>query len=155
MSDIPADAARPARRARPRATTRVQATIQKQATEQLLKGVDRLGIAPVLLLGLAYVTYSSVLQPLAKSYSATVEKVGETNALLRDAVERNNKEDGERVAAISAAQALNQAIANENRSLNERILAATGEAAAERRKIHEETRAVLERVEKLLSARGQ
>jgi hypothetical protein len=108
-----------------------------------------------MLLGLAYVTYSSVLQPLAKSYSSVVEKVGQTNDLLREAVELNNKEDAERVLQISAAQALNQKLAEDNKALNERILAATSEAAAERRKIHDETRVVLERVEKLLSARSQ
>ena len=148
MSDTPADAARPARRRRspPRA-----ASVQKQATDSLFKGLDRFGLAPILLLAGAYVVQTSVIQPIAKSYSTMVDKVGDTNTLLRDAVERNNKEDGERVAAISAAQALNQSIANENRSLNERILAATAAADVERRKIHDETRAVLERVERLLS----
>ena len=155
MTDTPSDIARPARRSRPRATTRVQASIQKQATDQVFKGIDRLGLAPIMLLGLAYVTYSSVLQPLAKSYSSVVEKVGQTNDLLREAVELNNKEDAERVLQISAAQALNQKLAEDNKALNERILAATSEAAAERRKIHDETRVVLERVEKLLSARSQ
>jgi hypothetical protein len=129
--------------------------VQKQATDSLFKGLDRFGLAPILLLAGAYVVQTSVIQPIAKSYSTMVDKVGDTNAMLRDAVERNNKEDSERVAAISAAQALNQAIANENRALNERILAATGEAAAERRKIHDETRIVLERVERLLQERGE
>ena len=148
MSDTPADAARPARRKRSPVRT---ASVQKQATDSLFKGLDRFGLAPVLLLAGAYVVQTSVVQPIAKSYSQMVDKVGETNAMLREAVERNNKEDAERVSQISAAQALNQSIANENRALNERILAATGEAAAERRKIHDETRVLLERVERLLS----
>ena len=152
MVESNTEAARPARR---RSTRRAPASMQKQATDSLFKGLDRFGLAPILLLAGAYVVQTSVIQPIAKSYSTMVDKVGDTNTMLRDAVERNNKEDSERVAAISAAQALNQAIANENRALNERILAATGEAAAERRKIHDETRIVLERVERLLQERGE
>jgi hypothetical protein len=125
--------------------------MQKQATDSLFKGLDRFGLAPILLLAGAYVVQTSVIQPIAKSYSAMVDKVGDTNALLREAVERNNAEDAQRVAAISAAQALNQSLAQENRALNEKILGATADAAAERRKIHDETRVVLERVERLLS----
>jgi predicted P-loop ATPase len=104
-----------------------------------------------LLLGLAYIGHTQVVVPLAKAYSDVITKVGENNELLRNSVERNNQEDSERVAAITAAQTLNQNIANENKALNERILAAIAAANEERRAIHQDTRTVLERVEKLLS----
>ena len=155
MTDTPSDIARPARRSRPRATTRVQASVQRQAADQLYRGLDRFGIAPVLLLGLAYVTYTSVLQPIAKSYSAMVDKVADTNAMLREAVEKNSREDGERVAQISAAQALNQQLAETNKELNNRILEAISKADASRTQIHSETQAILDRVEKLLLKRGE
>ena len=116
-----------------------------------MKALDRFGLAPILLLGLAYVGHTTVVQPIAKSYSQMVDKVTETNAIIKDEITKNNLEDAQRVNAISAAQALNQSIANENRALNEKILAATSEAAAERRKIHDETRVLLERVDRLLS----
>jgi hypothetical protein len=142
------EASRPTRR---RAPARRPASIQKQATDSLFKGLDRFGIAPIMLMGLAYVTYTSVLQPIAKSYSAMVERVTETNAIIKDEITKNNLEDSSRVAAISAAQTLNQKLAEENRELNTRILQAIAKADEERRTIHQETRTVLERVEKLLS----
>jgi hypothetical protein len=80
-----------------------------------------------------------------------VDKVGETNAIIKDEITKNNLEDTQRVAAISAAQTLNQQLAEENRALNTKILEAIGKADEERRKIHAETREVLERVERLLS----
>ena len=152
MVDSLTEASRPARR-KP-ATRRPPASIQKQATDSLYRGLDRFGLAPVMLLGLAYVTYTSVVQPIAHSYSAMVDKVGETNAIIKDEITKNNLEDTQRVAAISAAQTLNQQLAEENRALNTKILEAIGKADEERRKIHAETREVLERVERLLSKRG-
>ena len=155
MTDTPSDIARPAKRSRPRATTRVQASVQRQAADQLYRGLDRFGIAPVLLLGLAYVTYTSVLQPIAKSYSLMIERVSETNSIIKDEITKNNLEDTQRVAAITAAQTLNQQLAEANRELNNKILDATAAATEDRRKIHAETQALLERVEKLLSRRGE
>jgi hypothetical protein len=104
-----------------------------------------------LLLGLAYIGHTQVVQPIAAAYASMVAKVAENNELLKTAVERNNAEDAERVKAISAAQALNQQLAEANRELNTKILDATAAATEDRRKIHAETRAVLERVERLLS----
>ena len=147
MVESNTEAARPARR---RSPARRPASIQKAATDSLFKGLDRFGLAPVMLMGLAYVTYTSVLQPIAKSYSAMVERVTETNAIIKDEITKNNLEDSQRVSAITAAQTLNQNIANENKALNERILAAIAAANEERRQIHQETRIVLERVERLL-----
>ena len=141
------EASRPARR-KPR---RPAASVQKQATDSLYRGLDRFGLAPVLLLGLAYIGHTQVVQPIAAAYASMVAKVAENNELLKTAVERNNAEDAERVKAISAAQALNQQLAEANRELNTKILDATAAATEDRRKIHAETRAVLERVERLLS----
>ena len=120
-----------------------------------MKALDRFGLAPILLLGLAYVGHTQVIQPIAAAYANMVQKVGENNELLRNAVDSNNKEDEVRVKAISAAQALNQQLAEANKELNQKILDATATAAEERRKIHAETQALLERVEKLLSKRGE
>jgi hypothetical protein len=147
MVESTTEAARPARR---RSPPRRPASIQKQATDSLFKGLDRFGLAPIMLMGLAYITYTSVLQPIAKSYSAMVERVSETNAIIKDEITKNNLEDSSRVAAISAAQTLNQKLAEENRELNTRILEAIARADEERRTIHQETRVVLERVERLL-----
>jgi formiminotetrahydrofolate cyclodeaminase len=124
--------------------------MQKQATDSLFKGLDRFGLAPVLLLGLAYVGHTTVVQPIAKSYSAMVDKVTETNAIIKDEITKNNLEDTQRVAAISAAQTLNQQLAEENRALNTRIIEALATADTARKDIHSETREVLERVLKAL-----
>jgi hypothetical protein len=148
MVDSLTEASRPARR---KTARRPPASIQKQATDSLYRGLDRFGLAPVMLMGLAYVTYTSVLQPIAHSYSAMVDKVGETNAIIKDEITKNNLEDTQRVAAISAAQTLNQQLAEENRALNTRILEAISKADAARTQIHTETQALLERVERLLS----
>ena len=142
------EASRPARR---KPTRRPPASVQKQATDSLFKGLDRFGLAPILLMGLAYVGHTQVVQPIAAAYANMVAKVGENNELLKSAVEKNNAEDTERVAAISAAQALNKALAEENRALNTRILEAITNADAARKQIHSDTQAVLDRVEKLLS----
>jgi hypothetical protein len=120
VTDGNLDAARPARRRRP--PTRAQATVQKQATDSLFKGLDRFGLAPVLLIGLAYIGHTQVVQPIAAAYAHMVETVAENNRLLKEAVEQNSREDAERVLAISAAQAANRALAEENRALNNRIL---------------------------------
>ena len=148
MTDIPADAARPARR---RTARRPPASAQKQATDSLFKGLDRFGLAPILLLGLAYVGHTQVIQPIAAAYANMVQKVAENNELLKTAVERNNAEDTERVAAITAAQALNKALAEENRAINTKILEAISNADTTRRQIHAETQSLLQRVEKLLA----
>ena len=142
------EASRPARR---KPTRRPPASVQKQATDSLFKGLDRFGLAPILLMGLAYVGHTQVVQPIAAAYANMVAKVAENNELLKTAVERNNAEDSERVAAITAAQALNKALAEENRALNTRILEAIAKADEERRTIHQDTRTVLERVEKLIA----
>jgi hypothetical protein len=127
------------------------ASVQKQATDTIFKGLDRFGLAPIMLLGLAYVVHTQVIQPIAAAYASMVSKVAENNELLKSAVEKNNAEDTERVAAITAAQALNQRLAEENRALNTRILEAIANADAARTQIHSETQALLERVERLLS----
>jgi hypothetical protein len=84
-----------------------------------------------------------------------IERVSETNSIIKDEITKNNLEDTQRVAAITAAQTLNQQLAEANRELNNKILDATAAATEDRRKIHAETQALLERVEKLLSRRGE
>ena len=118
MTDGNLDAARPARRRRPP----TRATVQKQATDSLFKGLDRFGLAPILLIGLAYIGHTQVVQPIAAAYAHMVETVAENNRLLKEAIEQNNREDAQRVQAISAAQAANKVLAEENRALNNRIL---------------------------------
>lgn len=147
-TDPVTDAARPARRRRapPR-----RSTLQRQATESLFKGLDRFGLAPVLLLGLAYVGHTQVVVPIATAYANMVATVADTNKMLRQAIEQNNREDAERVAAISAAQVANRELAEANRELNQSILAAIARADEERRSIHAATKTVLERVEARLA----
>lgn len=145
------ESSRPAKR---RPARRPPASIRKQATDTLYRGLDRFGLAPVLLLGLAYIGHTQVVQPIAAAYANMVQKVGENNELLKAAVEKNNAEDAERVAAITAAQALNRQLAEENRALNTKILEGIANADAARRQVHAETRAVLERVERMLTKGG-
>jgi hypothetical protein len=148
MVESNTEAARPARR---RSPARRPASVQKAATDSLFKGLDRFGLAPIMLLGLAYVGHTQVIQPIAAAYANMVAKVAENNELLKAAVERNNAEDTERVADITAAQALNKQLAEENRALNTKILEAITNADTARKQIHSDTQAVLDRVEKLLS----
>ena len=112
------DAARPARRRRTR-----PATAQRQATDSLFKGLDRFGLAPVLLLAVGYVGHTQVVQPIAAAYARMVSDVAENNKLIKQAVEDNNRDDTARVLAITEAQRLNRALAEENRALNTTILA--------------------------------
>ena len=118
MVESNTEAARPARRR----SYRRSDSVQKAATDSLFKGLDRFGLAPVLLLGLAYIGHTQVVVPLATAYANVVAKVGENNEMLRKAIETNDKEDGERVAVIAAAQAILKELAETNRGLNEKIL---------------------------------
>jgi hypothetical protein len=144
------EASRPAKRR----SYRRPESVQKAATDSLFKGLDRFGLAPILLLGLAYIGHTQVVQPIAAAYAKMVADVAENNKLLKEAVENNNDEDTERVAAITAAQALNKSLAEENKALNTRILEAISNADAARRQIHSETRVLLERVERLIQKGG-
>jgi hypothetical protein len=101
-------------------------------------------------LALAYVGHSQVVVPLANAYAKVVQQVGDNNALLKTAVEKNDAEDGKRVEMITTAISTIRQIAEENRVLNNRILEGIANADAARRQVHAETRAVLERVELLL-----
>jgi formiminotetrahydrofolate cyclodeaminase len=116
--------------------------------------LDRFGLAPVLLLGLAWIGHREVVVPIAKAYAKMVADVDENNKLLKESVERNNQEDSVRVQSISAAQALNKSLAEENKALNTKILEAISNADAARRQIHAETRVLLERVERLIQKGG-
>jgi len=148
MVESATEAARPARR---RTTRRPAASVQKQASESIYRAWDRFGIAPVLLLGLAWFGHREVVVPLATAYSEMVNRVSENNTLLKTAVEKNDEEDGRRVEMITAAIATIRQIAEENRTLNNRILEGIANADAARRQVHAETRAVLERVEQLMT----
>lgn len=119
VTAAPGDAARPARRRKARPAS----SIQRQATDSLFKGLDRFGLAPVLLLALGYFGHTQVVQPIAAAYARMVSDVAENNRLLKQAVEDNNRDDGQRVAVITEAQQLNRKLAEENRELNARILA--------------------------------
>lgn len=146
MVESATEAARPARKR----VRRPQVSVQKAATDSLFKGLDRFGLAPILLLGLAYIGHTQVVVPLANAYAKVVQQVGDNNALLRTAVEKNDAEDGRRVEMITTAIATIRGIAEENRVLNNRILEGIANADAARRQVHAETRSVLERVEQLL-----
>lgn len=125
MTDL--DAARPPRK---RKTIPVAVQAQKQATESLFKGLDRFGLAPILLIGLAYIGHTQVIVPIANAYAKMVEAVAENNRLLREAIDKNNKEDGERVLLISKAEDEIRKLSEENRELNQQILALLGEIVA-------------------------
>lgn len=129
---IARDSARPAGRKRPAkpaaATARVVAP--PRSTETLFSGLDRFGLAPILLLALAYLGHTQVVVPIAVAYAKMVDTVGDTNRLLRESIEKNNREDGERVATIAVAQAENRRLSEENRELNARILSRLDELQA-------------------------
>ena len=107
MTDTPTDIARPAKR---RTTRRAPASVQKQTTDSLFKGLDRFGLAPVLLLVGGWWAASKVLEPLVTEYREAIRDIDETNKLLKEEISRNNTEDGQRVQAITNLQ-------NENRAL--------------------------------------
>ena len=107
MTEGNTEAARPSRR-RPR--QRAGQTLQRQATDSLFKGLDRFGLAPVLLLVGCWWAASKVLEPLVTEYRQAIRDIDETNKLLKEEIGRNNAEDGQRVEAITNLQ-------NENRAL--------------------------------------
>lgn len=84
----------------------------------------------MLLLGLAYFGHTQILVPLAAAYSSVISKVGENNEMLRKAIDQNNKEYGERVALLAKAEAEIKQVSEENRELNQKILATLGELMA-------------------------
>jgi len=149
MVDSSLEASRPS----PRRTRKSSQSAQKQATDTIFKGLDRFGLAPILLLALVYLGHTQVVQPIATAYVKMVSQVGDTNEMLKKAIEQNNKEDMERVAVISAAQALNQSLAEQNRDLNTRILEALDTADEDRRKMYEAVQDVLGKVIKALENR--
>jgi hypothetical protein len=128
---------------------------QKTATESLYRGLDRFGLAPILLIFGAYIGHTQVVQPIAAAYSKMVAQVGDTNDMLRKAVEQNNREDSERVVAITTAQEMNRRLLEENRALNNKILENIDAADKARREIHGETKAVLERVLRALEGEAK
>lgn len=119
------DPARPSKRKRPtpsRPASAWEVVKSSRESETIFKGLDRFGLAPILLLALAYVGHTQVVVPIAVAYARMVDTVGDTNRLLRESIETNNREDGERVALLQAAQAENRRLNEENRELNTRIL---------------------------------
>lgn len=71
--------------------------------EYPLRIIERLGLSTVLLLGAVYFGYQSVIRPIADSYQKMIEEVSSTNKLLQEEVANNDREDGERVRAITVA----------------------------------------------------
>lgn len=125
MTNTPSDIARPARRRK-----KTSASVQKQATDSLYKGLDRFGLAPILLIALAYVGHTQVIVPIASAYAEMVRTVGDTNQMIRHAIDQNNAEDGKRVALLAQAEADIKRVTDENRELNQKILATLGELMA-------------------------
>jgi hypothetical protein len=105
MVDSNLEASRPKAR-RPRKA----ASVQQQATETLFKGLDRFGLAPILLLVAGWWAATKVLEPLFTEYREAIKSISETNRLLKDEVASNDAEDGLRVEAITTLQ-------NEHRAL--------------------------------------
>ena len=75
---------------------------KKESASFIAEMVERLGLSTVLLLAAAYFGYQSVILPIANSYKQMVEGVAETNKLLQEELEENDKADGERVQLIIA-----------------------------------------------------
>jgi len=84
--------------------------VQRQATDQLMRGLDRFGLAPVVLLVGGWWAASKVPEPLMAEYREAVRAIAETNKLLKEEITSNDAEDGRRVEAITNLQ-------NENRAL--------------------------------------
>jgi hypothetical protein len=63
--------------------------------------IERLGLPTVLLVGIGFFGYRGVVEPMAKTYREVIAQVGETNNLLRQEVESNDREDGERVKLLA------------------------------------------------------
>jgi hypothetical protein len=100
------EAARPRAR-RPR---KASASVQKQATDTIFKGLDRFGLAPIVLLVGGWWAASKIIEPLIAEYREAIRTISETNRLLKDEITQNDAEDGRRVEAITNLQ-------NENRAL--------------------------------------
>lgn len=80
-TDPVTDAARPARRRSRRNAA------ARRTTDSLYRGLDRFGLAPVLLIGFAYIVHTQVVMPIADSYAKMVQSVAEANKLLAAASE--------------------------------------------------------------------
>ena len=104
-SNLEAARPKPSRR-RPSTAT----TAKRTATDTIFKGLDRFGLAPVLVLLVGWWAASKVLEPLLAEYRDAVRAISETNKLLKDEVASNDVEDCRRVEAITKLQ-------NENRAL--------------------------------------
>jgi Mg2+ and Co2+ transporter CorA len=76
---------------------------EKQSASLVTELVERLGLSTVLLLAAVYFGYQSIIRPIADSYQKMVEEVSSTNKLLQEEITANDKEDGERVKAITEA----------------------------------------------------
>jgi len=98
-------------------------------TDTVFKGLDRFGLAPILLIGLAYIGHREVVVPIAAAYTRMVSDVDENNRLLKQSLDENMRDDAVAVAAITEAQRVNRELSEgnrklseENRELNTRIL---------------------------------
>ena len=78
---------------------------KQQSADIVTRLVERLGLSTVLLLGGSWFGYREIVSPMAESYKKMVNEVAETNRLLQEEIVNNDKEDGERVLAITEAMA--------------------------------------------------
>lgn len=90
------EAARPRRR--PARQPAMPAT-----TDTIYKGLDRFGLAPIIVLVGGWWISQSVLAPLIQEYREAIRDIDETNELLKDEIARNNREDDQRVEKITGA----------------------------------------------------
>lgn len=118
-----ADPARPAKRRRT-APRRVPGYANQGYIGQLSGLFDRFGLAPVLLVVLAWFVSFKVLIPIVDSYKQALQHIDQNNALLKNSLDANQLEDTKRVVEISAAQSANRDLLEENKMLNQKILAA-------------------------------
>ena len=88
---------------------------QGSSTEVLYRGLERVGLAPLLLVALSYFVYRDLLHPLAESYRKLVDTTAENSQLIREEIQKGNQVDAERVLFFKARGEETQAILTENR----------------------------------------
>lgn len=73
---------------------------EEKLTSSFVELFDKVGLGPALLVIGGYFVFTIIVQPLATTYREAIDAVAETNAELRETVQKNNLEDAERVKQI-------------------------------------------------------
>jgi len=93
----------PAKKTTPRKTTTKKQEFEvPKDVNGISAMIEKVGLSTFLLLGAAYFAWNGVVLPVVQTVQTAITDISETNKVLEQAVEDNQKADAERVKVISS-----------------------------------------------------